>query len=268
MQFTTTTVLALVASASAATIKVKVGDGALVYAPNDIKAAVGDSVEFSFFPKNHTVTQSSFSDPCHPLANGFFSGFVPTNASTLGSTFTISITDTKPIWIYCGQTTGSHCQSGMTAAINAPSTGNTFAAFQNLAKNATLSTSPSSGPVGGIFVKSSGSGNGTTSGSSSSSAGSSATGKTGSTTLVSSSYTSTYSTTAVQSTLVTSAYTSNGVVYSTTYASSYTTAYPTTVTSAAVSTSTAPAPTGAANGNVVKNLGAVGAVVFGVLAMV
>ncbi|TVY21047.1 putative GPI-anchored cupredoxin [Lachnellula arida] len=157
MQYTSSLVLAFAAAASAATIKVSVGQNGLTYTPNDITANVGDSVEFDFFPKNHTVTQSSFADPCHPLAGGFFSGFVPTIATTLGSTFTITVKDTKPVWIYCSQTEGSHCQAGMVAAINAPKTGNTLAAFTLLAKNATTSTFPPPGtPIGGTLVKSSG----------------------------------------------------------------------------------------------------------------
>jgi hypothetical protein len=86
------------------------------------------------------------------LAGGFFSTFNPTTAES-NKSFTLLINDTKPIWIYCGQTTGSHCQSGMVAAINAPATGNTLAAFTALAKNATASTSPpDTVPLGGILA--------------------------------------------------------------------------------------------------------------------
>jgi hypothetical protein len=69
--------------------------------------------------QNHSVIQSSFANPCHPLNSGFFSGFVPTKDSPSGTTFTITVNDTSPIWIYCGQTVENHCQSGMVAAINA-----------------------------------------------------------------------------------------------------------------------------------------------------
>jgi plastocyanin len=170
----TNTLFGLVAAATAvytqvgATIKVTVGaDGVLQYNPNNLVAEVGTEVEFDFFPKNHTVTQSSFANPCHPLANGFFSGFIPTKDSPSGTTFTIKVSDTKPIWFYCGQTVGNHCQAGtfilsihidcrscstgMVGAINAPTTGNTFAAFAALAKNATASTSPPGGAVGGLL---------------------------------------------------------------------------------------------------------------------
>jgi hypothetical protein len=98
------------------------------------------------------VTQSSFANPCHPLANGFFSTFIPTTVES-NKTFTLLVNDTKPIWIYCAQTTLNHCQSGMVAAINAPATGNTLAAFTALAKNATTSTSPpDTVPLGGILA--------------------------------------------------------------------------------------------------------------------
>ncbi|KAH8589308.1 Cupredoxin, partial [Bisporella sp. PMI_857] len=111
--------------------QVKVGANNLTYTPSNIIAAPGTKIEFSFFPKNHTVTQSSFSDPCHPLAGGFFSGFVPTQPAAAGSSsFTITVNDTKPIWFYCSQTAGDHCQKGMVGSINAPKTGNrTLEAF-------------------------------------------------------------------------------------------------------------------------------------------
>lgn len=244
MHFSTLSFLsAIAATANAATIQVAVGQNGLTYLPNDIKAAVGDSVEFSFFPKNHTVTQSSFAQPCHPLANGFFSSFVPTTSSPSGTTFTILVNDTKPIWLYCGQTTGNHCQSGMVAAINAPTTGNTLAAFVALAKNATTSTSPpGSAPVGGILKVA-----GANSSSSS---------------VVSSSKT----VTATVATLVTS----GGSTYSTTYGTTYTTAVavstivPVTSTGTESSSSAAATQTKAGGADNVK----VGSGVLGAAAVV
>lgn len=76
-------------------------------------------VEFSFFPKQHTVTQSSFDKPCVPLDGGFSSGFIPTEQSPSGVTFEVTVKDTKPVWFYCAQTKGEHCQSGMVGSINA-----------------------------------------------------------------------------------------------------------------------------------------------------
>ncbi|KAF4579497.1 hypothetical protein EYR40_000329 [Pleurotus pulmonarius] len=131
--------------------KVTVGaDGQLAYSPANIQAAIGDTVTFEFRPKNHTVTQSNFNNPCQPLFDttgkvGFSSGFMPVSPdATQFPTFQIKINDTAPIWGYCGQT--GHCGSGMVFSINAVESGpNNFVAFQGLAKriNGTSSSSSS-----------------------------------------------------------------------------------------------------------------------------
>ena len=71
--------------------------------------------------QNHAVVQSTFDKPCVPQDGAFFSGFVPTqdNTTAARTTFTITVNDTKPIWFYCPQTNGDHCQKGMVGAINA-----------------------------------------------------------------------------------------------------------------------------------------------------
>lgn len=61
-------------------ISVKVGSGGLVFNPSNITAAKGDTVEFTFYPKNHSVAQSTFDKPCQALDKGIFSGFLPTNS--------------------------------------------------------------------------------------------------------------------------------------------------------------------------------------------
>ncbi|KIY69999.1 Cupredoxin [Cylindrobasidium torrendii FP15055 ss-10] len=120
--------------------KVVVGgpDGQLSFDPPSLSANEGDTVTFEFHTKNHTVTQSSFNDPCRMLsetsttgATGFDSGFKPVTGSTF-PTFVVQVNDTKPIWGYCRQ--ANHCGQGMAFAINAPSTGNTFSAFLANAK--------------------------------------------------------------------------------------------------------------------------------------
>lgn len=83
--------------------KIIVGDGGkLVYNPSNITASIGDTVTFEFRPKNHTVTQSSFLNPCVSLAEssggqqvGFKSGFVPVapDAQSPFPTFQIKIND-------------------------------------------------------------------------------------------------------------------------------------------------------------------------------
>lgn len=67
---------AAAAPAAAATHQVTVGGSAgLIYAPSEIKAAVGDMVVFTFMSANHTVTQSTFEQPCVAMAGGMDSGF-------------------------------------------------------------------------------------------------------------------------------------------------------------------------------------------------
>jgi len=110
-------------STNSNTIKVKVSDEqvTLKFFPEVITAAVGDTVEFAFYPKNHSIAQSSFDKPCEPLTDDdtFWSGFMPVN-STSGNlpTFSITIEDTDPKWFYCA--TGKHCQAGMVGVINPP----------------------------------------------------------------------------------------------------------------------------------------------------
>jgi hypothetical protein len=65
-----------------------------------------------------------------PVADGVTSNF---------PTFQITINDTKPVWGYCGQT--GHCQQGMVFSVNAPTSGNTFDAFRQLALKSNTTTS-------------------------------------------------------------------------------------------------------------------------------
>jgi len=152
------TTVASTPAASATTVSttptdhnVLVGDGgSLTYNPPNITAQVGDTITFEFRAKNHTVSQSSFTDPCRLLAAtsgspGFDSNFMPVPAnSTSFPTYTITVNDTKPIWAYCRQTNpASHCGAGMVFAANAvESSPNSFEAFVALAKqlNGTSST--------------------------------------------------------------------------------------------------------------------------------
>ncbi|KAM0271621.1 hypothetical protein ACHAQH_009048 [Verticillium albo-atrum] len=128
-------------------------NGELKFEPETLHARHGDTITYQFFAANHSVTQSSFDAPCQPLKDGFFSAFTPTESKTEASStiWTITVNDTKPIWVYCGQ--GKHCQNGMVHSINAPESGNTFQAFKDKAKGAPDSTSPADGlPVGGLRV--------------------------------------------------------------------------------------------------------------------
>ncbi|KAG8964772.1 hypothetical protein FRC03_001383 [Tulasnella sp. 419] len=108
-----------------------------VYTPSNIRAKISDTITFIFKQKNHTVTQSSFDNPCRKLEFtsktgeiGFDSGFNPVGLDVADNfpTYTIHVKDDKPIWAYCRQI--SHCGQGMVFAANAPKTENTFEAFR------------------------------------------------------------------------------------------------------------------------------------------
>lgn len=51
------------------------GPQGLAFSPAQTKAAVGDTVIFTFLSQNHTVTQSAFDKPCVALPGGMDSGF-------------------------------------------------------------------------------------------------------------------------------------------------------------------------------------------------
>lgn len=150
MKFAAATLAALasVIPALAANITVIVGAGAdgtpgLVFNPQVITAAVGDLINFEFHGGNHTVTQSSFANPCTQQfntvtqQNGFTSPFMPYDAASgqIG-VFTLEVTQTaNPIWFFCARK--PHCKGGMYGAINPPTTGEkTFAAFAASVPNA------------------------------------------------------------------------------------------------------------------------------------
>jgi len=130
--------LSLAAFVSATNHEVTVGAGGqLAFNPEAISANPGDTVTFVFNPKNHTVTQSSLAAPCTPLDGGVSSGFMPVPANQTDNfpTFTISVNDTKPIWVHCEQaanTAASHCGHGMIFAVNCGQDGavNSFTNFK------------------------------------------------------------------------------------------------------------------------------------------
>jgi len=117
--------------------KIIVGGTSLTFEPSNVTAHPGDTITFEFHQKNHTVTQSSFANPCKMLGStstsgqvGFDSSFMPVSANaTTFPTYTIQVNDTSPIWAYCRQ--AGHCGSGMVFAANAnESSANTFEAFE------------------------------------------------------------------------------------------------------------------------------------------
>ncbi|THV05892.1 hypothetical protein K435DRAFT_960923 [Dendrothele bispora CBS 962.96] len=149
----TAIVLSYLSSTALATnFDVAVGpNGNLVFYPEYVIAQQGDTVNFVFHPKNHTVTQSSFDSPCVPIDGGLNSGFMPVPEGSEGGglpNWSVTVNDTNPVWLYCQQTNPfSHCGKGMVFAINPPDaySDHSFAAFQAkaVAINGTGTTSDS-----------------------------------------------------------------------------------------------------------------------------
>jgi len=140
-------VLGLVAAQGANNPIVQVGStanadgGIFQFIPPSFNATNGTTITFKFTgaPGNHSITQSTFTDPCNPMPGGFDSGWVliPESNVTQTPEWNLTITNSsKPIWFFCKQLLpGPHCAAGMVGAINAPSTGNfTFAAYKSNAQ--------------------------------------------------------------------------------------------------------------------------------------
>lgn len=138
MRFSTIVAALLpVAGALAATQSVTVGDGGkLEFNPPSITAAVGDIIEFEFKSKNHTVSQSTFAQPCQFKSGGVDSGFraVPADATSFAK-WRFEVQTTEALWFFCAQLgPADHCQKGMVFAIN-PTADKTFEAFKAAAVN-------------------------------------------------------------------------------------------------------------------------------------
>jgi plastocyanin len=102
-------------------ITIMVGQGGTTFTPNNVTAAIGDTVTFKWAPAtgNHTVTQSTRDALCtrkDPVATSFASGV---KAGAQNPVFSVKVNDTNPIWFYCAVLT--HCvKGGMFGVINGP----------------------------------------------------------------------------------------------------------------------------------------------------
>lgn len=95
------------------------------YFPSYVMAKAGDTVSFIFGTGNHTVTRSSFLDPCSHAGQTTTSGYIPSiddlSSADKGTAPVLRYTvdSTAPQWFYCAK--ADHCQRGMIFVIN-PST--------------------------------------------------------------------------------------------------------------------------------------------------
>ncbi|KAL8292712.1 hypothetical protein RQP46_001324 [Phenoliferia psychrophenolica] len=122
------------AAASSSIHVIIVAATGLTFTPNSITANVGDTLLFEFPNAGHSVTQSSFSAPCSYSATGLDSGIT----TAAGLSWNVTVETSDALWFSCRQT--GHCEAGMVFAVNAPTTGNTFEAFQANARSAAPGT--------------------------------------------------------------------------------------------------------------------------------
>jgi hypothetical protein len=92
--------------------------------PETTEAAVGDFIEFDFYPLNHSVVRAEYGFPCIPYEmtgsdkTGFFSGFnMVDKVLDKPPKYTIRVNDTEPIFFYCSAP-GSCITYGMVGGIN------------------------------------------------------------------------------------------------------------------------------------------------------
>lgn len=146
-------VLSAAAAASVAmaeTRVVAVGQNGLTFEPQMVTAAVGDKVEFHFWPQNHSVVAGDADSGCSPLGEGqgFFSGFMPVASGMADMVFQVEVSDTNPVVFYCSQ--ARHCQNGMFGMINGNDS--SLSSYTTLAQAANDNVSPGSATAFGGTV--------------------------------------------------------------------------------------------------------------------
>lgn len=106
--------------ALAATMDIDVGEKGFVFDPDTVTAAVGDVLNFHFYPGDHSVASSDFANPCSPAAqNPVWSGFInPSGSGEASTMFSLTVNSTDPMWFYCAQV--GHCAAGMAMVVNPP----------------------------------------------------------------------------------------------------------------------------------------------------
>ena len=111
---TTSTASASAVSAAAGEVQtVQVGQTGFTFTPDSITADKGDVIQFVIH-STHSVARSDFNSPCQPISGaGIWTGIVDDT-----TTFSVTVNDTNPIWLYCG--TPTHCQGGMAMVVNPP----------------------------------------------------------------------------------------------------------------------------------------------------
>ncbi|KAJ7062367.1 hypothetical protein C8F01DRAFT_1252187 [Mycena amicta] len=116
----------------------------LTFTPDQVVAAIGDTLTFTVVARNHSTTTTNFEGAiCPPPPggvgeNGWDSGFLSDLDGSL-PTFTYTVVDTEPHFAACMQAAGAHCHAGMTFALN-PTAEMTYDQFKANAVNTPIVT--------------------------------------------------------------------------------------------------------------------------------
>ncbi|KAF4983283.1 hypothetical protein FZEAL_1268 [Fusarium zealandicum] len=111
-------------ASEAATHTVNVGATGHKFTPAEVKAEVGDVIEWRFYPDAHWIIRGDFEQPCIPYEyfdldrKGFSSG------TQKGPRFRVQVNDTDPIFFYCGAP--SSCQKYHMMGVVNPSQNETL----------------------------------------------------------------------------------------------------------------------------------------------
>lgn len=131
-------------------VVVAVGLQGSFYSPGAVAAALNSTITFEFYGDVHTVTQSTFEDPCSPIPGGFHSGYfgMGLNSSAPIISWNLIVTNVSaPIWFFCAtKSPAFHCSVGMVGAINPPSQ-DMYSQFSSAAKLVTTTASVNNVPV-------------------------------------------------------------------------------------------------------------------------
>ncbi|KAF2710145.1 hypothetical protein K504DRAFT_342636, partial [Pleomassaria siparia CBS 279.74] len=126
---------------------ISVGNGDHKFRPEITQAEIGDTIEFQFFPANHSVVRAEYQYPCIPYEMtglgkiGFFTGFHPVDAIlSEPPKWSVIINDTDPIFFYCSAT-GSCINYQMVGVIN-PNATVSLATQKNLAGKSSYMLQP------------------------------------------------------------------------------------------------------------------------------
>ncbi|KAF5023643.1 hypothetical protein F66182_4312 [Fusarium sp. NRRL 66182] len=134
-------------SGEATTHTINVGASGHKFTPSEVKAEVGDILEWRFYPSSHWVIRGDYENPCIPYEyvdldrTGFSSGTEKVEAITDdGPRYRVRVNDTDPIWFYCGAP-GSCVRYHMMGVVN-PTKNETLDDWQERAKDVDFQLRP------------------------------------------------------------------------------------------------------------------------------